>query len=91
MSPDAPEGVDPGAWDRLVKYAEELKADHFAGHPDKIGGDRCDWCIAEQLAAEGYFTCQWFLLCENRANGSVRHPILGAVPICDRCRKIAEA
>lgn len=29
--------------------------------------------------------CEWFLLCTNRANGTVKHPILGAVPTCKRC------
>ena len=29
--------------------------------------------------------CEWFALCENTADGIRRHPILGAVLICDRC------
>jgi hypothetical protein len=29
--------------------------------------------------------CQWFLLCENEATTSRAHPILKAVPICERC------
>lgn len=33
--------------------------------------------------------CQWFALCPNKATGTIRHPILGDVPICDRCRKLA--
>lgn len=35
--------------------------------------------------------CQWFLRCTNPATGKQPHPILGEVPICDRCRKLAEA
>lgn len=34
--------------------------------------------------------CRWFLKCVNEATGTVWHPILGDVPVCDRCRKFAE-
>lgn len=30
--------------------------------------------------------CEWFALCTNEATGIIAHPILGDVPICDRCR-----
>lgn len=30
-------------------------------------------------------TCEWFLLCENPAQGVVNHPFLGDVPTCQRC------
>lgn len=29
--------------------------------------------------------CAWFALCTNAATGTEPHPILGDVPICDRC------
>ena len=29
--------------------------------------------------------CAWFLLCANVATTTEPHPILGNVPICDRC------
>jgi hypothetical protein len=29
--------------------------------------------------------CHWFALCPNVATGVERHPILGFVPICERC------
>lgn len=29
--------------------------------------------------------CDWFLLCNNPPTGTVRHPILGSVPICQGC------
>jgi len=35
-------------------------------------------------------TCQWFLLCDHPATGTMAHPILGSVPICDRCREKVE-
>lgn len=31
--------------------------------------------------------CEWFLFCENEATSEQSHPILGRVPICDRCQK----
>jgi len=31
--------------------------------------------------------CQWFALCTRPANGTESHPIIGEVPICDRCRE----
>jgi hypothetical protein len=30
--------------------------------------------------------CQWFALCPNDATHTLAHPILGDVPICDRCQ-----
>lgn len=29
--------------------------------------------------------CQWWVMCGNPATKFEPHPILGAVPICDRC------
>jgi len=29
--------------------------------------------------------CRWFALCTNPATTLEPHPILGTVPICDRC------
>lgn len=29
--------------------------------------------------------CEWFVLCDNAAVATEPHPILGAVPICQRC------
>lgn len=30
-------------------------------------------------------TCQWFITCERKAVTTREHPILGRVPICQRC------
>ena len=30
-------------------------------------------------------TCEWFALCRNESVGTVPHPVLGDVPICQRC------
>ena len=29
--------------------------------------------------------CHWYALCDHLAVGLVEHPILGAVPVCQRC------
>ena len=29
--------------------------------------------------------CEWYALCQNDADGTTPHPILGQVPICQRC------
>jgi hypothetical protein len=34
-------------------------------------------------------TCEWFALCTNPATGTLTHPTIGEVPICDRCRERA--
>lgn len=31
--------------------------------------------------------CEWFVLCDHEATGTRPHPILGDVPICDRCEE----
>ena len=35
-------------------------------------------------------TCEWWLLCANDANQAMHHPVLGYVPICDRCLEKVE-
>lgn len=53
------------------------------------------WTVNEDLNIEnGPFTvvqCAWFLLCENDATTARDHPVLGSVPICDRCNTKVEA
>jgi hypothetical protein len=34
--------------------------------------------------------CEWFARCNNEATTTVDHPILGAVPACERCAYFAE-
>ena len=36
-------------------------------------------------STEPIMTCEWFALCGNVPTQMVPHPILGAVPTCDRC------
>jgi hypothetical protein len=49
-------------------------------------GERCSICDRT-----GPVQCQWFLFCNNPATSTMRHPTLGNVPICDRCRARVEA
>lgn len=53
------------------------------GHPGVAQCPECD-SLLEILPV-----CQWFGACQNVAVGEQSHPVLGSVPICDRCRKLA--
>lgn len=35
--------------------------------------------------------CEWFLLCDNEATMTRPHPVLGDVPICQRCNDKMES
>jgi hypothetical protein len=58
-----------------------LSPSHYRVVPDSADGDvEC---------AHGY-ACEWFALCDRKATGFIVHPILGDVPVCNRCRARAE-
>jgi hypothetical protein len=44
----------------------------------------------DPINGKGHPMCQWFLMCTNEAIATVRHPILGDVPVCARCKAFAE-
>ena len=41
--------------------------------------------LHRRKAASPEQLCAWYALCDKPATGTVAHPILGDVPICDRC------
>lgn len=43
--------------------------------------------VARMQQAEQSFTvaCEWFARCTNETSQAAGHPVLGPVPICDRC------
>lgn len=40
---------------------------------------------ARRLIADEPTICEWFALCDHVATQTRPHPVLGDVPICDRC------
>jgi hypothetical protein len=45
--------------------------------------------ITDVQLIQADFGCMWFRMCENGATGTVKHPVLGDVPVCDRCAEFA--
>lgn len=50
-------------------------------------GNRTVVVDSEETWTKDLGICQWFALCENQATHTMTHPILGEVPICDRCQE----
>jgi hypothetical protein len=44
----------------------------------------------ETKTLESEVHCCWWLMCENNTSKTIEHPVLGDVPICDRCLTIVE-
>lgn len=40
---------------------------------------------AEEIHHDPEGRCEWYALCPNPADGTVKHPVLGDVPTCQRC------
>lgn len=47
--------------------------------------------MAISIYTETETVCEWFAMCLNVATTTQPHPILGPVPICDRCKAKVEA
>jgi hypothetical protein len=54
-------------------------------------GADCDATGESECERTEATACQWFARCGNDATTTRRHPVLGAVPICDRCNARVEA
>lgn len=55
-------------------------------HMDESGFPTLDeLAIAAEHGTPLLIACQWFALCDHTATHTRPHPILGDVPICDRC------
>ena len=50
-----------------------------------IGRAKGDPITASQPEEPEPTECQWFYLCDHEATRTEPHPILGDVPICQRC------
>src|ERR1044072_1896475 len=53
--------------------------------------DQCEFYATVFDLVVEIVLCEWFAQCLNDATGTEPHPILGDVPICDRCRTKNEA
>lgn len=47
--------------------------------------------LVADTAREAPLHCHWFARCPNAAVTSVPHPVLGDVPVCQRCAVLAGA
>jgi hypothetical protein len=53
---------------------------------DKVAGEITGQCKAHGCdISKCGGTCHWFAMCDNDTAGTRSHPILGDVPICERC------
>lgn len=77
------------------KWADELQGDmafesEMDGDEDTAEGYRAAAKSIQQAASRLALSinptgCEWFGTCENPAVTHIPHPILGAVPTCQRC------
>lgn len=60
----------------------------------EIDADTAQTLLGVELPVESWTPdqmCEWFALCDHEATGTRSHPVLGEVPICDRCAAKVEA
>jgi len=91
----APKGATGTVTDVTDGNISVLMDDHLAGAEEwdneivwsadfDDGDPLLDAEVIEQL-------CEWFALCDNIATATEPHPVIGSVPICDRCAAKLEA
>lgn len=55
-------------------------------------GPRYNFLTNEELTSDdSVVPCEWFVKCGNMATTMRAHPVLGSVPICDRCDALVES
>jgi hypothetical protein len=74
-----------------LEHAQRFGEKHGLALPNGPGVDRQTSFLCGEFVGRLERACQWFALCDNPATGHMPHPILGSVPICDRCRAKVEA
>lgn len=66
-----------------ISYTEEAYAENVALAAEDAYRSRRR--TAQMRTPDSSVECAWYALCTNASTGTVKHPILGAVPTCDRC------
>lgn len=69
-------------------WVEQIEDDADATRLDDPAQARA--AIAAPVTAAPVPMCAWWAMCTNLATGTRSHPVLGQVPICDRCRDKVE-
>lgn len=83
----------PFVWDRrdgedlrCVVTATNRQGDITHYRAVDIDPEEASYAFTDDEARAFEVGCAWFALCDHTAIGFEPHPILGDVPICERCR-----
>lgn len=88
-----PDGADDTLLSAVTESGWEIvwaKAYYHYEARNALTGERFEYVEGDLYEKRLQQTCQWFARCENLATHTQSHPILGEVPICDRCQGIVD-